>query len=695
MSGSGYAGPKLLTNGDQPETESPLRMTSARDLAVPAPWALDEVSAGVDASYYDMVFEEIAYQVPGADGLVIDQPRAVEPGADGRTAVDVPVGLSSGPIRAELDSSTAARRVRRVRRSDRRPAAEAIWPTVITAAADVTPISVPASPTSAAGQADAAPVPETPLVVAATEIVPLEVTTATASATATNTAAAATDTPVSDTATDTPAPATTTDTPTAATATATATNTVAPAATATQEPASISTPTGVPATSTPTATNVPAASTPTATSIPPTPTPTSAPAAATSTATAAATSTPAISAEAATATARAALPVNETVVPINTPTRTPTRTSTPTRTPTPAPPTPTRTPTPVPPTATNTAAAPPPTATAAAGTRDKFKQPFASTSIWNMPIGSGAVRVAANLRQPTQWGMFADENQIILTPDAPMTDVLYSSDAWNGGSRCTPDSGNRVMTRVPLPPSYTIRGADAGWLANYSGAILMPDQRTIVQTQPLTHCTTSSAWTTYTNWPSVDIYGDGIPGAHGGSGLSSIGGTIRVGELVPGGTIRHALKLILDSANYSSSNGGHRWPATTSDCGGSACGYSGNNAAVKMGTLLALPANFDVSTPETEPGRIVARAMLDYGGYIVDSGWDPWGLAVEEGPNGKVEDNFQRDFGMTFASQSRNTGWVRDMDRVFGALQVIDNNSASAVGGGGTPRVPLAPPIGN
>ncbi|MGZ4869152.1 MAG: hypothetical protein ACXV2F_02175, partial [Halobacteriota archaeon] len=34
---------------------------------------------------------------------------------------------------------------------------------------------------------------------------------------------------------------------------------------------------------------------------------------------------------------------------------------------------------------------------ASAATRDPLKQPFASTSIWNMPIGSGAVFTPANI----------------------------------------------------------------------------------------------------------------------------------------------------------------------------------------------------------------------------------------------------------------------------------------------------------
>ena len=42
---------------------------------------------------------------------------------------------------------------------------------------------------------------------------------------------------------------------------------------------------------------------------------------------------------------------------------------------------------------------------------------------------------------------------------------------------------------------------------------------------------------------------------------------------------------------------------------------------------------------------------------------------------------------------SKATPWARDMDRLFGALAVVDNNAAGAIGGGGTPLQPPAPPL--
>ncbi len=43
--------------------------------------------------------------------------------------------------------------------------------------------------------------------------------------------------------------------------------------------------------------------------------------------------------------------------------------------------------------------------------------------------------------------------------------------------------------------------------------------------------------------PSVDLYGDGAYGAHWGSGLSALGGSIHLGELLSPEPMRHALKV--------------------------------------------------------------------------------------------------------------------------------------------------------
>src|SRR5947209_20410093 len=101
--------------------------------------------------------------------------------------------------------------------------------------------------------------------------------------------------------------------------------------------------------------------------------------------------------------------------------------------------------------------------------------------------------------------------------------------------------------------------------------------------------------------------GTGFSGGHGGSKLSSIGGTIRLGELVPGGMIRHAMKVSLDApANlfFDTSTGGFRWPAPVADFCAPTC-YRGPNPALQLGALLALPPGFEMHSHEKDPAGIL------------------------------------------------------------------------------------------
>jgi hypothetical protein len=323
--------------------------------------------------------------------------------------------------------------------------------------------------------------------------------------------------------------------------------------------------------------------------------------------------------------------------------------------------------------------------------RDPLKQPFSAQSIWNMPVGSGAVYVPAGITAATGWGMTVDHDIIIQRPTAPLTPVHFNADAWTGGTRCAPGA---YMYSVPIPTTYTIPGARPDDTPNYAAAVLMPDRRTFKQMQPLTRCDLGGPATAYATYPDVDIYGLGAAGAHGGSALSSVGGTIRAGELLPGKQIRHALKINVDAPFLWGGEGlRYRWPATQADVPNT---YTGTNASMKMGALLALPATLDINALalETEPARMIAWTLQNYGGYVVDAtGWDVYALAVERGPDGDVETEFLGAWGFSMTPVSRNVPWSRDMARIFTALHVVDNNDAASIGGGGTPLQPLAPPL--
>src|SRR2546426_1219532 len=284
---------------------------------------------------------------------------------------------------------------------------------------------------------------------------------------------------------------------------------------------------------------------------------------------------------------------------------------------------------------------PPPPGGGPPGGRDPLLWPFSRDSIWNLPIGASAVYVPASIQQPTQRGMTTDPDVIILTPNATMTAVYYNSDGWSGGSRCSPQ-GN-VLFNAPIPDRFVVPGAGStnpdGTTPNYATAILMPDGHTLTQGQPFARCTAggpATMWWSVTN----DLYGTGIDGGHGGSGLSSLGGTIRLGELVPGGVIRHVMKINLYGLNnyfYDGTTHGYRWPASQADGCASSC-YGGTTPALRMGSLLAIPGsvNIDSLGLETEPAKILARALQDYGAYTVDdTAWSVYAIATEFSPAGR------------------------------------------------------------
>ncbi|GCE22363.1 discoidin domain-containing protein [Dictyobacter kobayashii] len=325
---------------------------------------------------------------------------------------------------------------------------------------------------------------------------------------------------------------------------------------------------------------------------------------------------------------------------------------------------------------------------ASSGTRDPLVQPFASTSIWNMPIGSNASYVAANI--PAAGNTSSDADYFITTSASDPQRNLYDPGAWGPG-RCT---GTQLNGQGPIviPDNTVVPDATSNPYStpNNAAAILQPDGKTLVQIEPLARCSAGGNVYGYRAC-NADITGDGICGGHFGSGLSSIGGMIRLSELQASGdqTIPHALQLEIWDKYLYACNGtvnGYRWPADRADSGAcdssNANSYKGTNASLMQGSLLALSptATLDGLGIKTDAGRKMFYALQNYGGYVVDdTGWDDNQIGVEN----TVPANY--DFG---------SGDLKsDINSLFSSLQVIDNNSSSNIGGGGTLRAPLAPPL--
>jgi hypothetical protein len=276
-----------------------------------------------------------------------------------------------------------------------------------------------------------------------------------------------------------------------------------------------------------------------------------------------------------------------------------------------------------------------------------------------MPIGSNAAYVPAGIQYAGAWNgeITRDDEFIGVNPSDPLKRV-------NGGD----------WVHVPSWMEH-----DGSW--NGCATLLMDDNDTLAAGQPLDLSPGGNPSWDYDYSDGLSLRGEGRSGCHGGSGLSGIGGSLRVGELNGPNPIRHALKVNLFAERFiSCTSGGYRWPAYRADAYMSCSSYGGDVPALRMGALLAIVPSVNCETVvSSRHARKLCHAFQDYGGYVVDDTyWDVHAIDLdynaEFGDGGSFDD---------------------DMQELFQMLHVVDNNSAGSIGGGGTPRVPLAPPIGN
>jgi len=379
--------------------------------------------------------------------------------------------------------------------------------------------------------------------------------------------------------------------------------------------------------------------------------------------------------------------------------------------------------------------------------RDPYLWPFAATSIWNMPIHEDAQYQAANINTNVSIlsgkayrGLRPEQDIIIMAPDAPIQSIYKATETWGtvttAEDRCN-SATSEVLLTAPLPDWFKTSRLDTdgnqilriGLRPNHGSGILMSDGRTTRQTQPFERCDGSgSATSTFFNSKyDADIYNDtGNLGGHGGSGLSVIGGVIKLGELVPDGAIHHAIKInLMGNENYCSKASvqavgreqQYLWPAIRADwlandpdvtaADGTKKMYQGTNPNLCPGSLLALPQDFNINSLNSEPARIIATALRDYGGYLVDgTGTEvyhfavEWGVRNNSGDGDSVPQEFERTWGYPFeTNNSRDGNWSGDVRTIIDSLNIITNNSSPTIGGGPnsdtTNRLaPMAPVFG-
>ena len=350
------------------------------------------------------------------------------------------------------------------------------------------------------------------------------------------------------------------------------------------------------------------------------------------------------------------------------------------------------------------------------GCRDRRRWPFAAHSIWNTAIGSAAIFLPANLYagdalRPDRFHVDVDYFVSTAASDPP---TAFVNQGWWGahdgrwGGKCGNDHcclEGKVVGSIPFP-ERTIIAAPTG---NNAAAVLLPDGVTLLQFQPIYRCAAGSPLTglagfLHQPWSNVSILSaeNASFGAHGGSHLSSIGGTIRRGELLPSAPpIRHALKLMVWAERYywrgNATDPCFRWPAIHCDNArmqpNSTNFYNGTSDRLKPGALLAVaPKVAAALAPRmaTRVGRKLLAALCDYGGYLDDNTASNSGaFNVEDG----VAEEVAASYGGLSLDARAGQPLYADLLAIFRQLHIVDNNAADAVGGGGVPRRPPPPPI--
>ena len=326
------------------------------------------------------------------------------------------------------------------------------------------------------------------------------------------------------------------------------------------------------------------------------------------------------------------------------------------------------------------------------GTRDPYHWPFARNSIWNTPIGSNAEYKPAGFQPEPAFGI---DKEIVYTTDES-DERLEICNSRNG--RWPTDEKDIVHTGSYMYwPRGLIFPATSG---NACCAIIQPDGHTIIQIQPTCRADVNSKHIVGWSRAPIDLLGEGLYGTHWGSGLSSLGGSIRLGELISDEPLHHALKLNILAKVYAYIGDevpGYRWPADRHDAYARNV-YGGTDPELRMGSLLALPKD---STPEsigikTEVGKKLFYALRDYGCYIVDdSAQDCYSIDadIQTMKELKRETGINLNMVVSMSDTTIQRNFTKDFMALITNLMIITNNDSKNVGGGGTPRAPLAPDL--
>jgi hypothetical protein len=291
--------------------------------------------------------------------------------------------------------------------------------------------------------------------------------------------------------------------------------------------------------------------------------------------------------------------------------------------------------------------------------RNVWDWPFSVESPWNTSVGSRAMY--ARVSTPG-WPPKNLTNAVLIRP------IIVA-----GGTNA------RINLLAPEEPPRPLRYPESWSPESTPGeivcAIFPADNLCCEMTEPMR---LPSGDIRVRERHSMDVLGHGVgwswprPRVIAGSAFA---GLIRRGELTFG--IEHALALAINARHINGDNGydGHRWPGVP--VAPELVRQFGTEGNLALGALLALPPSVEVSSlgvGTAGPGFEIARALQDYGAYVVQT------------TDGELK-----------LIAAADAGLPPDIDeimtRLVPHLQLISNSSSRNIGGGGERRRLPAPPL--